>query len=79
MSLCSDSYHRWDAQKALAKGGVEDGDACDCGAVRFGVSRHPIARMLRACADRIDAGEKWQDALGDYGLVLLVVNRADTP
>lgn len=24
---CSDTYHRWDAQKALAKGGVEGGAA----------------------------------------------------
>jgi len=35
MSLCTPGSHRWDAQKMLAKGGVEDSDLCDCGAVRF--------------------------------------------
>jgi hypothetical protein len=45
MTLCDEAkakggerYHRWDAQKALAKGGVEDGDLCDCGAVAFGMN-----------------------------------------
>ena len=30
----------WDAQKALAKGGIEDGDLCFCGERMFGLSRH---------------------------------------
>jgi hypothetical protein len=37
MSLCETSgRHRWNAQVALRKGGVEMGDPCDCGHVRFG-------------------------------------------
>lgn len=36
MGLCVAGQHRWDAQVALAKGGIEDGDPCACGAVRFG-------------------------------------------
>ena len=27
--------HQWDAQAALRKGGIEDGDPCFCGAARF--------------------------------------------
>lgn len=54
MSLCDEAkargnekYHRWDAQKALAKGGVEDGDLCDCGEVRFGMTRESDLEHFR--------------------------------
>jgi hypothetical protein len=54
MSLCTTSpeYHRWDAQKALAKGGVDDGDLCDCGAVAFGLTR-----------DQTDFRRKYHEAM----------------
>ncbi len=47
--LCSDGVHRWDAQIALAKGGVEYGDPCTCGERTFGyVNINAITNLLRA-------------------------------
>ena len=45
MTLCADGPHRWDAQRMLAKGGIEPGDWCDCGQVAFGEA--DAMRMLR--------------------------------
>ena len=39
------------------------------------MSQYPIADLLRACAERIEAGEPWRDAMGDYGLLLLPSDR----
>jgi hypothetical protein len=38
-TLCESGPHRWDAQSALRKGGVEFGDLCDCGETRFGLAQ----------------------------------------
>ena len=51
MSLCFGNTHRWDAQVALAKGGVEDGDLCACGAVRFGAHSALEKGIREALAD----------------------------
>lgn len=52
MSLCVDGQHRWDAQVALRKGGVEPGDPCDCGAVQFGTAAERYAAAADAWAGR---------------------------
>ena len=59
MSLCVDGQHRWDAQVALRKGGVEPGDRCDCGAVQFGTAAERYAHAADLWAGR---ASNWHDA-----------------
>ena len=44
---CRDGVHRWDAQKALRKGGIEIGDLCFCGGARFAGPAGPAVIALR--------------------------------
>jgi hypothetical protein len=79
MSLCTPTYHRWDAQKMLAKGGVEDGDPCDCGAVRFAMrddtrsddTWNALVRCQAALRDAEARAQRLEGALKDIMRIAL--------
>ena len=73
MALCSDGKHRWDAQQALARGGVAAGDPCDCGQRMFGagadtMSDDPLATLdaLIAAGAKATPGTVEAQRRGDF-------------